>query len=353
MAGETLSQFGQARQFLGNRATGQNLGIMQNVLQRTGTSISDQAQAAETITGATRGGTFQGGVLAQVEILRKGVAAGMDASKSGQFLRITSEFIAQSMGLGQIDVDSISNAMRDLTAAAAGGGDVSRADMERARNLQEQLRRESTGTAGFAGLGNVLGFLDAIPEPTTGQFLAGQNLSANATVEDTMEILGVDRQTAEKVVRNKKNALSLGLGAAFGEGKEANMLKLGLGGRETGQTSEQFLGRQRMIKGQQGVQGLRDQLAEGVGGGALAPGMLDLVGGTKALPQGAFGSAEFESQRAEAEAEQIELKSGMLLLLDETDLVRTSFGKLKTDLENASTALKDFMDDVKLNNQTQ
>lgn len=240
---ETMQQFMQSREFMGNSASAQTLGGFQRLMNTTGTGVGMQAQAAELFGGATGTG-MRSGAAQQEAILKKGVAAGLDVSKSGQFLRETMNFVQSTAGFGKVDLSSASERLARSAAGFAGGGEVSQLNLQQARQLQETMRTESFSRGGISGLGNISGVQEALGgKASTGQFLSAMSLSSNASVQDIMQSLQVDEATAKKIKASKeKGALQSGLDL-LAPGDQA--LQLGLGAMERGISTEQQLGARR------------------------------------------------------------------------------------------------------------
>lgn len=251
---ETIQQALQARQFLGNR----NIGLLSGFQQMkniTGADVGLQAQTAELFAGAGRQ-SMAAGATQTIEVLKKGVAAGMDVSKSSQFLKTTADYIQATTGFGRVDVSQIADRMASLAQGFAGGGEVTQTTLEQARSLQEMMRSESVATGGIAGLGNIVGIQNAFQQTgqqlDTGGLLALQNLSANASKQDVQEVLskmGVAPDAMEdltnRIMQVKQGAAQVGLEAAgLGGG---SLLGTALLGRERGITTEQQMGAERAL----------------------------------------------------------------------------------------------------------
>ncbi len=153
---ETLQQFLSARQFLGGRGAAEGLGQMQEMQRRFGVGVEEQARAAEILGGASRAGT-RAGLTQTVDVLKKGVAAGLDASKASQFLRTTAEFVQTQTGFAQLDTDDIASRLAQSAFQFARGGEVTQTQLEQARMMQETVRNLSGTTEGLAGGLNILG----------------------------------------------------------------------------------------------------------------------------------------------------------------------------------------------------
>lgn len=237
---ETLNQINASKQFLGKDAAS-NLPTMQRRMNMTGISVEDQAAVAETFMGA-RKGTGSGAALTQsFETIRKGVAAGLDVSKSGQFLKLTADYIRSNQGLGQVDTEDIAQRLADAASGFAGGGPVTQTSLQQAAQLQDILTKESTAESGFAGIGNIKALQDIYGKDLdSGKFMAGMNISANATPEDVMKIMGGTKEQAQALLEAKKNVEQSGLRAAGVDPNSA--LGIALASKDRGVTSEQQLG---------------------------------------------------------------------------------------------------------------
>lgn len=253
MPEETMQQFLQARPFLGGEAAMAMPG-MQRMMNITGVGVGEQARAAEIFAGAgpTGEGRMGEGVTQTVDILKKGVAAGLDISKSGQFLRTTAQYVQQNAGMARMDAGDMANRLAESVAAFARGGPATQMDIQRAQELRQQVRQESMATGGLSGVGNVIGlqraFQEAGAEMTPGLFMAMQGASADATVEDLAEIAkrgGLPEDQANKLARsvqsNKQRNVQMGLEAAGIEATSA--MAIGITRGEIGGTAEARLGR--------------------------------------------------------------------------------------------------------------
>lgn len=325
---ESLQQFLEARQSLGNEAAITLRGL-QRRMNMTGIGVGEQAQAMEMFMGAQRGTTSGQAFTRSFDVLKRGVAAGLDVSKSGKFLQTTADFIRSQQGLGQIDVDQVSERLA-RSAAGFGGGSVTDTSLRQAAQLQEMLTRESTSKEGFSGLGNIQNILDVVGNQANagGLMMALQNTSANATEGDIQEILtrggfkGDAAVAAKQIAAGKQNTLQRGL-SNLGTGPEAEALKLALGGQEAGITTEQFLGRER---GQAGVLGMTlDEAGAKIEGAAPAGPEVD------SLVQ------DFKTQNAA-------FVTGMQLMTSETARLRTAFGDFLKTLEQSRSKLEQYTD---------
>lgn len=323
-AEETLQQLQSAKQSLGGSAAVGALPMMQRMMQATGIGVGEQSGAAEIFTGSRRGQGMGTGIMQTSEVIKKGVAAGLDISKSGQFLKLTADFISANQGLGQLSTDDISSKLAMSMRGFAGGGAVTETNMRQAQMLQDQIRSESISTGGFAGLGNIGGVSSALGSgASVGQFLGAQGLSSNATVEDTMQALGVDRATAEKIISSKQNNLGSGLDMA---GITDPALRTALGARETGQTTEQMQGR------------LNAQ-------GFVGPGLDTAGAGAQIAAAGAgvAGSPEAQSLIVDFKTQQAAFVQGMGLMTTETGKANENLKIFNSELLRSVRMLNKYL----------
>lgn len=245
---ETIQQAMDSKQFLGGR----NMNLIegfQSMFNATGADVGLQAQASEVFAGA--GGTSMGvGASQSFEIIKKAVAAGLDVSRSGQFLKVTADYVQANVGFARMSGEDIGGRLARSAQGFAGGGEITNTAMEQARSLQEMLRSESTSTSGIAGLGNVMGLQSAFGKAgqslDSGSFLALSNLSGDASKADVMGILknkgGMSDEVmsglADSILSNKQNAMNIGLGSIGGD---AN-LQTYLAGKSRGITTEGQIG---------------------------------------------------------------------------------------------------------------
>lgn len=323
---ESLQQFIQARQFVGNKPSAGGLEQMQSLYNRTGVGIEQQAQTAETFLGGSRGQveTMGGGINRLEKTLKKGVAAGLDASKSGQFLKTTADYVSQTAGLGQVDLEAIENNFRDFTRNFAGGGQATQMDLRRAAQLGQTVKSESVSAQGAAGIGNIVGVQEALGEnATTGQFLAALNLSSDATIED-MIAAGLSPEQAKRLKKTKGTNQSKGL-ETMGISPKSS-LGLAIGAEERGQTVEQQLG---ALKGQFG----------GIEGPAQV-----------ALPEGVRGSEEFRAAIQEAIGRQTQFVEGVG---ESFNNLKIATGSLAIAVQKAAADIQEAADYVKITGKSE
>lgn len=311
---ETNRQLAAAKSVMGSYGA-THLPLMQQMLQRTGTSIEDQAIAADTLTGAKRGASYAESMMKNVEILKRGVAAGLDFSKSGKFLKTTADFVQSSMGLGEVNIDAIAKRLSDTASGFAGGGPVTEANLRQAQTLQGQITSESTSMSSFAGIGNIMGIQEALgPNMSPEQFLAASSLSSNATLEDAMKITGGDKEAAKRLLEAKTGNLGRGLSAVT----DNELLQGYFGAQATGQNFEQFQGR---LKAQQGKAGDFNQ---------------------SNLDQGRPLGKELDSSVVEFRTQQKAFVSGMEIMATETSRVNNNLNEFSKKLQDAVDRLQDY-----------
>lgn len=334
---ETLQQFTQARQFLGNRGARRNLQAMQDIFNRTGTSVGAQAQAAEIFTGAQGGQTFDRGQQQTVDILKKGVAAGLDASKTQQFLKTTADYVQQQQGLGDIDVEAISTRLSDFAQGFAGGGDVTETNLRQAQQLAAIQRAESTSMSGLSGIGNITGiqqaFQGAGANLDTGTFLALTNLSQDADEDDIRTILrdsdlgDISEEQREQLIQNiqqsRQDTQARGADLVFGQGNR-NLSRF-FRGRERGLTTEQQLGAEEAETQRAFNRRLRDR-------GMGAEGQLPEV------PRG----EELRSRIVEAQQQQATFVQGMEVMATRTNDAAQNMGRLNEELKKVINSFQQY-----------
>jgi hypothetical protein len=239
---ETLSQFTQARGFLGNQGAKDNLAKMQDISRATGMDVGSQASVIETFAGTgQRGQGFARAATQQTQIIERAISAGLDRSKTSQFMRTTADYVQSSAGFGRVDTGGISNRMIDMAQGFAAGGPITSQAMQQAQSLSELSKSESISTTGFAGIGNITAIQDVLgKDATPGQIMAAMNLSQDATVEDTQKALGITKEQAQQLVERKRNNLNEGLKLA-GIDPDSSM-GLAFGAYSQGITTEQRLG---------------------------------------------------------------------------------------------------------------
>jgi len=239
---ETLQAFMSAKGALGGKGASEAMDDLLRRQRYLGISAGTGAQAIEAFAGA--GGTSRGSAQnAQSEIIKKGVAAGLDVSKSGKFLQSVSQYVADTAGIGRLNTDDIAQRVALSARGLAGGGDITDTAMQQALDIEQRSRAESMSTEGIAGVGNYVGVQQALgPNATTEQMMAALKLSKDAKLEDIQQVVGVDEETAKKLQQAKQNSLFSGFSAL---GLNTTTQQAAFSSFETGDASEQFLGRKR------------------------------------------------------------------------------------------------------------
>lgn len=326
---ETMQQALQSKQFLGNK-NAFLMTQMQNTMNATGVDVGTQAQSSEIFAGAGRT-SIAAGAQKTIDMLQKGVSRGLDVSKSGQFLKMTADYIQSTGGFAKLDTDRIGEQLARSMQGFAGGGEVTGTNIEQARALQDVLRSESTATGGIAGLGNYAGLQQAFGESgeslDTGTFLALSNASTNASQDDIKNILrkgGVSEENIESlsqsIMSNKGNAMNMGLGAT---GTEGSNLGTYLASQGRGITTEQQMG----IEAAQGFQG-------------------STINGGAAINQAATQvSSQVEYQKAVADSAvaQKQVVAGLGEFGRVTKLTTEGLADFSKALAQASTKLNEYM----------
>ena len=247
---ETINQFLQARGSLGNKATAQGLSGMQGVARATGMDVGTQAQTIEALTGTGQRGQGHGRSFAQQnQIIERAISAGLDRSKTSQFMKATSDYLQSSAGFGRVDTQGISGRMTDFAQGFAGGGPITSTAIQQAQSLNQLTKSESTSESGFSGIGNITGlqktFADQKQDLDPGLLMSLSNLSSDARPEDVKKLLMQSGKSAAEaealmpgIMDTKVNASDIGAKAAGVTGN----LKTALVGRERGITTEQQMG---------------------------------------------------------------------------------------------------------------
>jgi hypothetical protein len=195
---QTLQAMLQARQFLGNRGASESFDQIMGNQRFLGIDAGTTASAIETMAGASgmsRGSAAQ----AQAEVIKKGVAAGLDVSKSGKMLQTMDQFVQGAVGLGRLDTDQAGTQIASL-AQGFGGGNVTDITMRQAQSYADMLRQQSSSVEGLAGAANIMGIQQIGASAGgfgTGTTLALSKLQSNATSEDIESILAEGQRTGE------------------------------------------------------------------------------------------------------------------------------------------------------------
>lgn len=251
---EVLDQMNSVKSSLGNsQMTGSNMGLMMENTRRYGTSSGLQGQAGDALRSFSGDGMSAGqGLRAQSDQIKRGVAAGLDASKTSRFLEATSDYVTSSGGLGSLDINEITRNLAGLTqgfASASGRSESTVSDIDRARQAQSIFKQESTSTSGISGIGNIASILDSAREAgvdlSVGEFMSLQNTSSEAGAGSILETLsgnkasGSSKNKMAGLLGNRKNnAFGYGSGILGLDPAMATGLRSG----ELGQTTESTQG---------------------------------------------------------------------------------------------------------------
>jgi len=210
---ETMQQFLTARQFMGNRATGRQLNRLQEMQRYYNVDVGVGAGVTEALAGAG-GGRMN--VNQTIDLLKKGVSAGMDLSRFGKFAPALTDFIQKSAGLGLTDIDMITKNLAQGMAGFRefrGGGQVASQDVQRALQREQRIRQMSMSQTGFSGLGNILGTIQSLgSNANMGQILAGTRVSSTDRPEDVAAMLRIPLDQAKKLVQGNRANLQRGVG---------------------------------------------------------------------------------------------------------------------------------------------
>lgn len=342
MSGEdTLQTMLQAREALGNKgAAGAFNQIMSN--QRfLGINAGTSAQAIETFAGA--GGESRASATSkQIDVLRKGVAAGLDVSKSGKFLQTTMQYLQNTVGLGRTDTEAATTRIANMAQGLAGGGEVTDTTLNQAQNLAQMLQGESSsiqGLAGAANLNQIQGISGKFGGFGTGTTMALAGLSSNAKEEDILNVLAEGQKTGEvgknvdlaQAVKDIQAAKQKDATLEFTKqlaGGNNNLAMMALGSEQNFQgnyTTESMLGRERAA------------------GGQITPGAItsatQAIEGAKAEVQ---KSPEFQLDVAQFTRSTESAAQGLTTFTTVTEQMTNQMKKLLTDLEAAQKRFADM-----------
>ena len=237
---ETLQQLLTAKQTLGNAGASEALPGLQRRQRMLGIDVGTGAENIETMAGAG-GGTRSQAISKQIETIKKGVAAGLDVSKSGAFLKTVSAAVSEG-GLGRVDTDLVSSRLGGYAKGIAGEGDVTDTTLAQAKMLSDVVRQQSTAESGFSGIGNISNIQESFKNRganlDTGTMLSLMNMSSDATDKDYEKVVGGAGGDTYKLIQDlkagKQRQQEAGLDVA---GVSGNM-RTYLGGKESGFTTE-------------------------------------------------------------------------------------------------------------------
>jgi hypothetical protein len=323
---ETIQQFISARGSLGNKGAAGGLGTLQGLNRSVGLDVGEGARASE-IFGGSSGTGMAAGVASIVEVLKKGVASGLDASKSGQFLKMTADFVQSQTGFAQLNPEDIADKLAKSAFQFSRGGEVSQVQLQQAQNLQEMVRQASGTTEGLAGGANIMSVMEEAQKAGISldpmQLLAlsrATNLGAGAI----SAIAGETGATTEQIqkftkglVGRKEQAPENMIKMLFGEGKQTPSKEaFALTEGEFGNYTEDVLGI---------MESRKDKVAMGQGNLSGAP-----------------TGPEMESLRAESKVNQTSFVEGLKLLGDDTKAVSGNLKTLTKEIQDAAAAMRNF-----------
>lgn len=343
---ETMQQFLQSRQFLGNRGTSRNLRRMQDMFNVTGVQVGAQAESAELFAGAGRTG-FGQGVTQTIDVLKKGVSAGLDISRSGKFLQTTAEFVRRNTGFAQLDVDKITESLARTASGFAGDGEVTGVQLQQAARLQELTRGASGQMGGLAGGANFQNIMQAtggaISDPFALMGLAQASNFGGDAVRQILQEQGIEgdqlEQMTNQIMQGKQNPAAAAGRLLFGE------------------QGPQGLGQQQFVLGQQGLGFSRftedtQGINRGLAGGQLAP--MDQVEDQFATTRDAIKQTdEFQLAIAEATQASKQVSEGIMSFDAAIKGVNASVTELDAAIKRARDAFNDMLADVDIAGKAQ
>jgi hypothetical protein len=256
---ETLQAMLQARQFLGNQGASENFDNIMGNQRFLGIEAGTTAGAIETFAGA--GGTSRAAAgQAQADIIKKGVAAGLDLSKSGKMLQTMDQFVQNAVGFGRLDTDQAGTQVASFAKGFAGGGPVTDIALRQAQNYADVIRQQSSSTQGLAGAANIMGLQEigaSFGGFGIGTLLALAKLQSNPTEEDVLSVLSEGQRTGEvsknadlaSAVKQVQKLKSEDQAALFIEDKLGKNLGGAFLAEERGGTMQDVLGQRRAREG--------------------------------------------------------------------------------------------------------
>lgn len=200
---ETLNQFGQARNQLGNRGAREALPDLQNLYQRTGLNTGEGADFISTLMGS---GKIEGnlaesaakkGTSQLTDTMKKAVSAGFDSSRVRELIATSNSYLQEQTGLAKLSTAAITDRITGLAKGFSGDGEVTSMSIGQAKQAEEISRQQSMSTTGASGTANYAMILDSIKKSGTSvsgstvMNLAG--LSSNAGPDAIKSILGMDK----------------------------------------------------------------------------------------------------------------------------------------------------------------
>lgn len=339
-AEDTLQAMLTARETLGNQGAAESFNQIMSNQRFLGIGAGTTSQAIETLAG-TGGESRSAAANKQAEVIKKGVAAGLDVSKSGKFLQTTMQYLQSTVGLGRTDTDAATTRLANM-AAGLGGGQVTDTTLQQAQTLAQMLQQESSSIQGIAGAANLSQIQDISSKFGgfgTGTSLALAGLSSNAGEQDILSILAEGQRTGEvgknvdlaQAVKDIQSAKQRDATMDFMTkiaGGNANLAFGALGAEQNFQgnfTTESLLGRQRAAQGQ------------------ITPGSImsatQAIEGAKAEVQ---KSPEFQLDVAQFTRSTESASKGLETFTTVTEQMTNQMKKLLTDLEAAQKRFADM-----------
>jgi len=243
MPEETVNQFTQARQFLGNRAAQGNLQQLQKLQRDVGLDVGEGARSAEVFAGAGRT-TMAGGVQKMVDTLKKGVSAGVKDAKLPEFLKTTTDLIQSQTGFAKLDTDKIAKEMATSAAQFARGGEVTQTNLEQAKAMQETMRGLSGTTEGLAGAMNITGATKAAREAGIDLdslqtiALAQASTQGEESIRQVLQETGASKDQIEKatqgILKGKENLPERATEMLFGNEQAGQLSRQAFVGSQLG-----------------------------------------------------------------------------------------------------------------------
>lgn len=336
---DTLQSMLQARETLGNKGASESFNQIMGNQRFLGISAGTTANSIETMAGAS-GESRSMMASKQSEIIKKGVAAGLDVSKSGRFLQTTAQYLQATVGFGRTDVDSATSRLANL-ASGFGGGQVTDTSLTQAQSLAQMLQGESSsiqGLSGAANLNQVQGISSKYGGFGTGTSLALAGMSSNAKGEDILSVLSEGQRTGEvgknvdlasavkdlQAAKQQDSTMALMQQVAGGN----NNLALGAMGAESNFqgnfSTESLLGRQR------------------AGQGNISGGMMSAQEAIESAKSDVQKSPEFQLDVAQFTRNAESAGKGLETFTSVTEQMTNQMKKLLSDLEAAQKRFQDM-----------
>lgn len=307
---DTVSQFGTLKGMFGSGPAGSTLMDLQNLANQTGISVNAGAEGLNTLLGSRGGQSLSTSNNLMIDTLKKGVAAGLDVSRSGKFLQTTAEFISSTQGLANVDAGSIATSLAEAARGFAAGGPVTDTALQQAQKFQTMTQQGSFSLSGLAGVGNIFGLKQAVPELTSQQLMSASLISSNASEEDIAKLLNISPEQAAAVKQAKsKNATVKGAGLLTSDPQMQAMIMALSGGTPLEEAANTI------------------NVANQVTGGISTKGV--------SLKSGVENTPEFKNAVAEFSADQIAFQTGMRSMADESAKAAENLKILTTQLQES------------------